>query len=629
MIEPRSLTIQGFKSYSRKTKFAFSRKRGLFLITGKNLMKPRLGGNAVGKSSLWDALLYCLYDKTARGLRGPSVKSWQCNENTSVSFTFRAGRKQFLTVRRTYKPNTLTLRKHGAQPERISQEQLERIIGCNYEAFLLTVLMGQFNKYFFDLTASQKLELFSSALNLNKWVDAAKRATQMASFKTQALLKLEGRQATHLAVVDELTRSIVELKADIAEFRRTKQVHVDEIQEALDKDQAEFDLLRIQEGKLSDKVNWVESKAEDYEKDLNRIEGERQKVKDAINQHREAVKACKRDMSQIDDKINDLQALKGDCPTCGQGLTKQAVAPTVKRWDVDWQFVETEKVHALRGLRRAKEALAALDDEANEADVTLGLREDHLAKLRKRATGLRERRNALKAKIDWNTAQLGKVTQTDADKLRARLRKAINRRRIKKARALRVVRTCRKLTWKRSLLEYWGKGFRQLRLWLIDRLLLKLQISVNSALVDLGLDDWTVSFDVQRETQAGTMSRGFHVFVKSPENETAVPWESWSGGETQRLRIAGAIGMAELIREQTQSNFDLDVFDEPTAFLSEEGIADLIDYFARRVKRTSRSTYLVDHRAFAHVGFDDRFIVTRDESGSSVARAVIGDLAND
>src|SRR6516164_10253421 len=59
--------LYNFKSYRGTHKFTFPQDPGLYLITGKNLIQPRLGSNGVGKSTLLDAIFWALYGRTPRG----------------------------------------------------------------------------------------------------------------------------------------------------------------------------------------------------------------------------------------------------------------------------------------------------------------------------------------------------------------------------------------------------------------------------------------------------------------------------------------------------------------------------------------------------------------------------------
>ncbi|MEE8574645.1 MAG: hypothetical protein V3T30_04455, partial [Thermodesulfobacteriota bacterium] len=161
--------------------------------------------------------------------------------------------------------------------------------------------------------------------------------------------------------------------------------------------------------------------------------------------------------------------------------------------------------------------------------------------------------------------------------------------------------------------SFWVGGFRDLRLWLVDRSLSELEIAVNNSLYQLGLVGWGIDFAVEREIKGGGLSRGFEVLVSSPLSQAPVPWNSWSGGELQRLRIAGAIGFGDLIlsrRGVVGSN--VEVWDEPTAHLSEAGIRDLLGLLEARALSERKTIFVIDHHSLEYPFAGTLQVIKRD-----------------
>ncbi|MCK5235666.1 MAG: hypothetical protein KAR06_01670, partial [Deltaproteobacteria bacterium] len=177
-----------------------------------------------------------------------------------------------------------------------------------------------------------------------------------------------------------------------------------------------------------------------------------------------------------------------------------------------------------------------------------------------------------------------------------------------------------------ELNKYWIKGFKEVRLFVLSEVLQEFEIQVNNALQKLGLPDWTIKLAVDSETKSGTVRKGFSVLVKSPMNDDLVPFECWSGGEGQRLKLAGTLGLMDLIASRAGADWNIEIFDEPTAWLSEEGINDLLDVLKDRSKSTGREIFVIDHRNFnTFGGFDGSINVTKDASGTSLEVEVFGE----
>lgn len=171
-----------------------------------------------------------------------------------------------------------------------------------------------------------------------------------------------------------------------------------------------------------------------------------------------------------------------------------------------------------------------------------------------------------------------------------------------------------------SRLTYWVKGFKDLRLQLISTALQQLEIEVNSCLTQLGLDEWELRFDVDKETKSGSVQRGFAVKVLSPHNKGLVPWEVWSGGESQRLCLATTMGLSNLIRTNTCATLGLEVWDEPTNFLSSQGVSDLLESLSSRAMIEKRQIWVVDHRSLGFGSFDGIYTVVKETDNGSTIR---------
>lgn len=104
---------------------------------------------------------------------------------------------------------------------------------------------------------------------------------------------------------------------------------------------------------------------------------------------------------------------------------------------------------------------------------------------------------------------------------------------------------------------------------MISEVLTQLELEVNNKLFQLGLQDWKVLFAVEGLTKGGKVKKGFTVTIITPYNLEPVNWNAWSGGESQRLRLAGSLGIADLITSRCPYVPTFEVFDEPSSYLSE------------------------------------------------------------
>ena len=75
----------------------------------------------------------------------------------------------------------------------------------------------------------------------------------------------------------------------------------------------------------------------------------------------------------------------------------------------------------------------------------------------------------------------------------------------------------------------------------------------------------------------------------------------------------------DLISNRTIHRWSIEFYDEPTQFLSDDGISDLMDVLRDRAYRENKQVILADHRDFITRGeFSGMINVVKDENGSKV-----------
>jgi DNA repair exonuclease SbcCD ATPase subunit len=164
--------------------------------------------------------------------------------------------------------------------------------------------------------------------------------------------------------------------------------------------------------------------------------------------------------------------------------------------------------------------------------------------------------------------------------------------------------------------DFWRAGFKRVRLFMVRRVLAHLELEVASAAFMLGLVGWKIEFSTELETKSGSIRSGIHIVVSS--SHASAPWEVWSGGEGQRVRLAVALGLSSMIQRMAGISMGFEVFDEPSAWLSAEGIEDLLAALKHRVEINHKSAWLCDHRALIYSGFSEIWQVRKDADGSSL-----------
>ncbi len=607
----RSMELVDFKSFRGIHIFNFDRPPGLYFLRGRNEAEPNLGANGAGKSTIFDALCWGLYGKSLRNLKAGTIHGWDSEQSSTwVNLALRDDQDNIDLIHRAWSPNSLLL-----NGEFVVQDRLTRHLGIDDFSFKHSIIHPQFGDMFFDLAATPKLQLFSSVLNLDYWMSLSDLAKTKANSNVAAVAtfgikisKYEGRLAT--------------VSDNIKEFIKAKKVFA-----SVQKDAVKDVALSIKN--LNRKLKDADMECTDIEKKLNKIKKRRnffneeelkwKKKRAKLDQKLANTIRYKNDLTgtihRLVVSIGNIERVGGVCSVCKQKVSKIHIKEQIN----DFELKEKE----------SRKLLKPLDQELENL-------EDQMEVIRDSLKNLKSAQNDTHSKIrkfEIKHAQLGRdvefCQQGLTDQKRS-LRKIKNKEnphdiQIKKAKAERKKIKSRidklqgkidKAQKKVSGYEHWIKGFKDVRLFLLEECITQLEVEVNNNLMQLGLDDWSIRFDVEKETKSGTISTGFQVQIKSPKNKDVVPWEVWSGGEGQRLRLAGTMGLSNLILNRSGVVSNIEVWDEPTQYLNR--VDDLLDLLYQRAQDLQKQIWLVDHRSIDFGGFEDVVTIVKDKNGSRI-----------
>jgi len=608
----KKITIQGFKSFHKKKVFTFPQEPGFYFVTGRNEVEPELGANGSGKTSLFDSLTFVLYGKTCRGLRASDIHPWNSKEKCVVTLTL-AVNEVIYTILRSWSPNALKIKEEKGDFKTATQEDVENLVKLDFDSFLYGILFSQFKDMFFDLDTAKKSELFSSILNLSEWDGYSKKAKTRTS-------ELEGLYFDTKEYIAELTG-----RHDVL-----KELNFDEKLQNWEESR-DFDLkgLESEQKELTTSLNQLKIKGKrlisDKEKPSKIIKKcttsleECEEVGAELNVlYRDLIAdeaSCDTLVDTLDKEIQKLGSVEGQCPYCLQKVSKDHLDTEIKII-VNRMHIQEEKLDYY-----AKE-LQTLNLETQELQkfkfrYTLELKEANkeFHRIEKELISIKSNSNNIMRdlqKVRLAIIALEKERNPYKEEKRQN-QVALDEIKLQIEQQGKDLVSSQKKT---DSVRYWVKGFKEIRLFLISEVLTQLEIEVNNCLYQLGLRDWKIEFAIDAETKSGTIKKGFTVLIYSPYNEKPVNWKSWSGGESQRLRLAGTLGLSNLILNRNGVDSSLEVFDEPTTGLNEKGIQDLLETLDARARLQQKQIFEIDHRSLEFGGFDKIYTVVKDREGS-------------
>lgn len=606
------ITLAGFKCFRERVTFSFQRDPGLYFLTGHNAMVPELGANAVGKSSLLDAVSWCLYGKTLRKLKAKDVEAWGAGGHVSVILQLDG---QYL--RRGRKPNYLGwVDSDGLELQPLTQAEVDEYVGISFEMFTNAIVFGQFNKPFLDLMPAEKEKLFSEALELDSWLaysDAANEKSRGIEALIQDLDRAQARLEGEVASAEEEDYAA---HAKDWELDRKSKI-ADAVNSLTDVAKAQERLTRtIKKDRAT--IKTARNALDDINLELRDLQRDIEEMDQVLQSNYTACNQADTLIRQTEQHIEEFAALEGTCSLCGSEISEEDEDEHLDRLDAELLAyqkqrkalsktqadirTEVDKLHGMASKVRAEKDIARETLISAEVRIdnnsTARSRLDREEKaLRKMVSELKKESNPFAALERKREESLNLLTQELED-----LDNKLNMR-----------------TGRLDAFRYWVRGFRNMRLYLMDERLNELEMESNNILGELGLVDWRIQFTTERKVGRGgkqAYKPGFFVRIANGKEVESVPWEAWSGGESQRLRLAGSIGFASMILNYAGVESDIEFWDEPSSYLSEEGIEDLLDALYYRARNKGKQIWVIDHRALNYGGFTETVVVTNDERGS-------------
>jgi DNA repair exonuclease SbcCD ATPase subunit len=611
VVSVRTIEAEAFKCFSARVVVDLGvRGVGLHFVRGINRRNPRLGANGVGKSSLWDALCWCLYGKTVKGRPTTSVKPWQGKKAPRVATTLNVDGRAHV-IERSARAMGVTI--DGVA---VGQEDVEALVGLSYELFTQAVVLGQGRPLFFDKTAGEKMQLLSDVLGLERWEARATAAKRRVDALQSSLTTLAGERAGLGTSLENAGEALARARAAADRWGDERARTLAAAEEEVRRTRATFD---ERGAKLAEAELLADGKGMDAKLSrpgLARLREELAAAREAAAEKEELARSYTKGVVLLSDQIAALEET-GTCSLCGQAVKKADAAKHLKRFRADREALteELQQTRRQAETRRDTEAalankLAAEEERLEELEAAeraasdemlvlergLGAARAELAAAERRATELEEQGNPHREAVSAAREQLRDVKATikEVDDEVARYERSVER------------------------AKFWVKGFRDIRLMIIEDVLADLRDTTAVMLEELGLGDWEIDYSTEKENKSGTRKQELTVSVTSPESGGPQHWEDWSGGEGQRLRLAGALALSEVLLAHAGVRLDLRVLDEPTRGLAAEGVRDLCELLANYAEEAGLAVWFIDHMAVESSRATSTMTAIGGPSGSTI-----------
>jgi DNA repair exonuclease SbcCD ATPase subunit len=618
-VKLEGLYLKNFRSIQELDWDLTSVESGLIFVSGDNRVEPSLGANGAGKSSIFEGMVWTLYGQNSRNIKTPTLVTWGESKRSVIGRVKLSIDNESIQIERTAQTAGLRIFQHG-EWRTVVQTDVNNLLGLDFNSFIWLVYIPQFGIRFFDLTPTEKLNLFTSIMEetLNKWAVFADKARDRASELTREIEQRNIELGKFSGLLQAQTTTEYRKLSSAFETDRTKKLK--ELNADILKEQKKFKNI-TKDLKVSKRdIAATKSVLEHDVKSKDKIDKARNDALVDLNKAKDLLRTCEIQIRMYEKELNTIENLEDVCPTCNQQVDSEHKAKIIK--DLRTKISKEENK-----LNRHTALVEDKEEHFNRKRGELQAVTEEIQRYGRQTNDLELEYRTLEKDYDRCSDELEKL-KGDVKALKSQRNEyevLIQKTRDKKKLLNRVVTTMTEETQElnKELVaqNYWKKGFKDIRIMLIREALKEFESYVNMNLVSLGLENWQVTLDIESETKSGTLRRELSVFVTTTEDgeKMTVPFNVWSGGEGQRLRLAGIFGMIDFIQNYNNVEFNIEIYDEPTTWLSNAGIVNLMETLAQRASSTDRRIMVIDHRDLESLGtFDSAIAIVKDSTGTHI-----------
>ena len=335
---PKEFKFSNMFSYGEDNLIRFDRAQGIMGI---------FAPNASGKSSMWDALSFCIYDKTSRTNIAKNVLNNR-KDNFYCKFNFEIDGVQYFierTAKYVRKQTAVKVdvnfwKEDGGIVESLNGEQrkdtnknIEKYLG-KFEDFVLTALSLQGNNaLFIDKSQSERKEILSQFIGVDIFDKLYQKAADENRDNATLIRKFKGDDfTTKLAQIDTelktdkneyklleisqkalkeeediLNRQIIKLNEKIVKLNSDSGVSINELENRLSNLETKKEELLITKGSLQERITYREELQITLDEILDQFDEE--DLEEGISKLKEAKEKLRKVESEIENIKVKLESL--------------------------------------------------------------------------------------------------------------------------------------------------------------------------------------------------------------------------------------------------------------------------------------------------------------------------------
>lgn len=592
-------------------------RNGFILVNGENKNPTDNSlSNGCGKSSLFNAIAWCLTGQTTSGIK--DVSNIYLNETTSVEVDFNINDTKYKVVR-TKNPSNIKIYINGEDKSGKGIRDGEQLLAEYIPSLTSTlinsvIILGQgLPQRFTANTPAGRKETLEKLSNSDFMIAEIK--DRIAKRKTYLNTEIRNIEDSKLKLETELNlnnQSIEKTEEDInnllAENIKDKEIKLEEEQYNLGQKKLERDRLSEKLTEEEDEVGQIEyNHSELLSNNLDKVDEFKSKLTNTDELLNE-VNELNSEIKVKEQELEKLKNIKDTCPTCGQKLPDVHVVDTtsleqeigelthifdVKRAELD-RIIEEK--HELVNNFKEQLSIEVKEHEEllNKAKFSLVNKRNTLKSIEREVQDLEISVNTIKLEIDNYENKLNSLKK-ELDNLKVSVNNS-------------------KEEYQRLDVELINK---QEHLAVIN----KMESLVKRDFRTFLLSNVIEYLNNKCQEYSQVVFNTTELVISQDKNNISIKYagkeyETLSGGEKQKVDVIIQLSIRDMLRTYLDFSSNILVLDEITDSLDIVGASQLLNLITTKVTDVE-AIYIISHHTDFEIPIDDEILIVKESDSFS------------
>jgi len=625
MISFHSVEIYNFVTH-RHTFFEMADGQSVY-IGGLNLDAAAITSNGVGKSLLFDAVCWCLYDVTIRGFKKDQVIGAHDDYTYVKTIWYDDKEREIEVTRYRNHPkhiHNVVLKINGKKASKIknvsksgTNAHIVKVLGISKETFLYSVVFSRTRESICEAKPAERIKTLSHIIGLDVIDDGLKIAKKDKKQYTDLLHRLDVKLGTILTEIKEGRRRLRDLKRSLKSLEDIEKKEKKRIRDKNKEIEQNIKRLKKERNEIEQQIDTMMSDLmaqEERKKELDRVRLELSKTMKKIGQADARFEEKLEEYQASREAVTKCKQQSGiECPLCKQHVSPNHIRKRVFELKKDMNSKKQKKKRAGERRRTLEATAKGLRVKIDELEASL--RKDLEKKYYQLDSRLKAIQSELKS-LKKSKVKTKAIAKTDTDDLKKKIKKLKRKTELAKQTHARMKETYEKTSEKLSVAEFWVDGFgpKGLKRFVINGILSVLESKTNEYLTDLTDGYMTVSWEGDEgETVGRKVVEKLHLNVKIGNGEKR---DYLSCSEGEKARVWFATDMALNVVKQVE--VDVAFIDECFDGMDKNGVEKAIALITSESMR--RKMVCISHREGVGKHFSNKKVVVM-ENGTSTLKA--------